>query len=141
MRLDQVSDPALLREEIRLLRDRVEFLEEENRQLRATHLTRDWEPPLELGLTPNEKIIFAGLFNQKGTCSKPFLMDLIYALRPGEAAEEKIIDVCICRMRKKIAEFELQIDTVWGQGYAMPEESKVILRNWGKEPEALEEAA
>lgn len=137
MRLENLS-ADVLREEVRLLRERVEFLEEENRQLRETVLTKTWEPPIELGLTPQEKIVFTTLRNHDGTCSKQYIMDMLYSLRPNDVAEEKIIDVYICKIRKKIKEFGLTIETVWGQGYVMPAASKGILANWGQE---LEEAA
>lgn len=58
--------------------------------------------------------------------SKEVLMDNLYALRTDDPPEIKIIDVFICKLRKKIGEThpdaEKFIDTVWGQGYRLTSE-------------------
>lgn len=50
--------------------------------------------------------------------SKEQIMDRIY-LGPDEEPEIKIVDVFVCKLRKKIDPLGLRIDTVWGSGYAM----------------------
>lgn len=42
----------------------------------------------------------------------------------GEEPDAKIVDVFICKARKKIAPFGIQIETLWGQGYRLPPASK-----------------
>jgi hypothetical protein len=47
--------------------------------------------------------------------------------RPGEGAEEtdvKMVDVVICKLRRKLKEYNLKIDTVWGTGYLMPADDR-----------------
>jgi hypothetical protein len=50
---------------------------------------------------------------------------LHYAVTPE--AEPKIIDVFICKLRRKLAPYQLQIITVWGVGYQIPPASKASI--------------
>ncbi len=49
------------------------------------------------------------------TRTKEFLMMSLYPI--AEDTEEKIIDVMVCKMRRKIAKAGIVIETVWGRGY------------------------
>jgi len=49
--------------------------------------------------------------------SKALLMDEIYGLFGGEEPVERILDVFVCRVRKKLRDTPLNIETVWGKGY------------------------
>jgi len=130
-----VSDKTLA-EENRILREEIDQLREENRQLRRQLLPKDWEPPLELSLTPKERVILATLFKSPGTVSKESLMDTLYQFaHPEEVAQIKIVDVFVCKIRKKIAPYEMVIDTIWGEGYALTPASRDVLLNWGAELE------
>ena len=40
----------------------------------------------------------------------------------------KIIDVWICKMRKKLRPYGIEVKTAWGAGYEIPEASEVIAR-------------
>ena len=52
-----------------------------------------------------------------GQCvSKGALMDALYFDRAGEP-EPKIVDILVCKLRRKIAGSGFVIETVWGQGY------------------------
>lgn len=51
--------------------------------------------------------------------SKTQLMDSIYATAAGEEPMEKIIDVFICKLRKKVEPLGVRIETTWGSGYAL----------------------
>ena len=98
------------------LRDEVEVLRE------LTGLTL--EAPVCLRLTAAEAQVF-GYLRRNEIATKPALMNLLYGLRPdSEAAAEKIVDVFICKMRKKVAPFGIAIETVWGQGHYLPPASK-----------------
>jgi len=50
--------------------------------------------------------------------SKEALLFALYQLRQEEP-ELKIIDVFICKLRKKLKPLGISIDTVWGRGYRM----------------------
>jgi hypothetical protein len=48
-------------------------------------------------------------------------------------ARGKILDVWVCKMRKKLKPFGINIKTHWG-GYEMPEASKAIARELMAQP-------
>lgn len=102
-----------------MLRERIAVLE------RA--LVGDDLPPLEFGLTPQEGRLF-GLLMHRTTVTKDSAMAVLYRDFAKEEADLKIVDVFICRMRKKLAPFGIKIATRWGQGYELPSASKEIAR-------------
>ena len=51
--------------------------------------------------------------------TKESALDHIYQLDPDGEPEIKIIDVYICKIRKKVEPLGLRIDTQWGKGYAL----------------------
>lgn len=116
--------------EIAQLQARVDELEEENRQLKDQLLDVTWEPPLEIGLTGKEAALIAILMKQKGVVSKESLLGTMYQLMTDDPPELKIIDVFVCKARKKLRPYGLEIATVWGRGYELPEATKALLRNW-----------
>lgn len=46
-----------------------------------------------------------------------------------EPTDPKIVDVVICKMRKKLKEFGIQINTLWGAGYFISPEHRTIAFN------------
>ncbi len=73
---------------------------------------------MEFGLTPAESRLLQCLM-QTRACTKPHLHAVV-----APDAEPKIVDVFVCKIRAKLRKFQIRIETIWGQGYAMPEESK-----------------
>lgn len=51
--------------------------------------------------------------------SRAAAMEWLYQLRPDAEPEIKIVDVFICKLRKKLAPLGIKIDTYWGRGYAL----------------------
>lgn len=51
--------------------------------------------------------------------SRESAVDYLYQLDPDGQAEAKIIDVLICKIRRKVEPLGLRIDTQWGKGYAL----------------------
>ena len=76
---------------------------------------------LAFGLTPAESRLLQCLV-QARACTKPHLHAVV-----APEAEPKIIDVFVCKIRAKLRKFQVRIDTIWGQGYAMDEESKRLV--------------
>jgi len=105
--------------QIAALRERIEVLEEENRQLRALRL-----PPvtqyLGLGLSNTERVVMATLMSTAALCTRDYLLDCVVLsrVRPS-SVEPKTIDVMLCRARKKLAAigFPRVIETEWGEGW------------------------
>lgn len=98
-------------EEIEVLREKVRQLEE---ALTPTNSTVE----IEWLLTSREARVFAHLTTRE-MATKQSVMAALYSDRPDEEPEIKIVDVFICKMRKKLRPFGIVIDTVWGQGYSL----------------------
>ena len=99
--------------------------DEEIVQLRA-QLGMDFHTPMEWGLTGAEQRLF-GVLMARATATKEQLMAGVYAGRMDQA-EIKIIDVFVCKARKKLAVVGITISTIWGQGYMLPPESKALAK-------------
>ncbi|WP_280136454.1 winged helix-turn-helix domain-containing protein [Rhizobium sp. Leaf384] len=76
-------------------------------------------------LTRQEFAIFTTLHNAKGGVrTKEQLLKAVTSL-VDEVPEIKIVDVFVCKIRKKLSDLNLGIETVWGTGYRlMPRERK-----------------
>ncbi|MBN8960551.1 MAG: winged helix-turn-helix transcriptional regulator [Rhizobiales bacterium] len=83
------------------------------------------DAPLELGLTRSEATIL-GLLAKNEVVRKASVLEMLYMHKQDEA-EIKIVDVFVCKIRRKLKPFGVVIDTVWGQGYSMPGASKAIV--------------
>lgn len=51
--------------------------------------------------------------------TKEAALEWMYQITPDKEPEMKIIDVYICKARKKLTPIGVRIDTVWGKGYAL----------------------
>jgi DNA-binding response OmpR family regulator len=109
----------LLEDENTTLRDRVEHLEE------ALGMAAEF--PLHFGLTGQESICLGVLLKNKAPRKATF-MTALYSDRIEDEVKEKIVDVFICKMRKKLAPHGVAIETMWGEGYFLKEETKTRLR-------------
>jgi two-component system cell cycle response regulator CtrA len=80
------------------------------------------EPLIEdhpFGLTKGENRLFQALKAKIGrTVSKGALLDALAFDKPNEP-QVKIIDVWVCKMRKKLIGSCWNIETVWGKGYRL----------------------
>ena len=80
------------------------------------------------GLTTQEAAIFGVLLSNRAPRKSTFMAALYSDGAYDDEAEEKIIDVWICKIRKKLKPFGIEIKTNWGESYEIPEASKVIVR-------------
>ncbi len=81
--------------------------------------------PLEFGLTRSEAVI-CGLLAKNEMVTKSLMLEALY-MHEQDEAEIKIVDVWICKMRRKLKPFGIEIKTVWGRGFAMPPASRAII--------------
>ncbi|MEO1110555.1 MAG: helix-turn-helix domain-containing protein [Pseudomonadota bacterium] len=101
-------------------------LEAENDELRARiddlerALFADVIVPFDWGLTANESRVVACLLSRP-FATKDALMAALYRNDGKDEAHIKIIDVFVCKARKKLAPFGVEIKTLWGQGYMVDE--------------------
>lgn len=94
---------------------------------------RHYEVPVEWRLTKSEERLFlAFLDNRRG--DKEHLYATLYGDRE-DAPDIQIVDIFICKLRKKLTPFGVNIVTVWGRGYALDD------RDGWRERLAVREAA
>jgi len=84
-------------------------------------------PPLEFGLTGHEAAVLGILLNREVVTKQAMLCGL-YSARADDAPNIKIVDVYVCKLRKKLAPFGVEVATHWGVGYSMPAGSKALVR-------------
>lgn len=113
--------------------DYVRKLEEENDELRERIIVLEEqigvriEAPLVLGLTGQEARIFGALMS-RDLLTKEMMLAVLYLSRGLDEAEQKIVDVFICKMRPKLKAYGITIETVWGRGYLLKPEMKRRVR-------------
>lgn len=115
------------------LRDEyVQSLEAENDRLREKIIALEEtlgvriETPLMLGLTGQEAKLF-GVLLKREMVTKEQAMDVLYGNRAGGGEVEiKIVDVFVCKIRKKLMPYSISIETIWGRGFRMTAESKTV---------------
>ena len=105
---------------LQALRDRVDELEE----LVGVRQRDEWALPLS---AMQEKLV--GLLRKSAVVNKERAYVAMYGARPecDQPVDFKIIDTMICNIRKKLAPYEIEISTKWGQGYYLSEESRTRL--------------
>lgn len=114
----------LLQRQNKQLREENDELRETVRQLRArldpdrSELPR-WLPHL----TRLEQRFLIALGTGR-LMSKERLHDQIYGDDPDGGPELKIVDVFICKLRKKLTPYGVAIETIWGRGYRMTAQTK-----------------
>lgn len=84
-------------------------------------------PPIEWGLTSSEARVFGALLERE-LVTIDVAMAVLYRDNAAEEAEEKILDVFICKIRKKLKPFGIEILTRWGVGYQLSGETKKAVR-------------
>ena len=86
--------------------------------------------PLEFRLTGKEGQMLGRLLKGGAVTKTQFMTSLYSGM---DEPELKIIDVFICKLRKKLKPWGLEIQTIWGSGYFMPEASIAKFREfWPK---------
>ncbi len=128
---------------------RLEAVEAENDMLRARVDTLEralglqLDAPVAFGLTASEARVRGVLLNRDHAGKETIMLALYGGLHQQDEAEIKIVDVFVCKMRKKLKRFGIEIETVWGRGYRMTPEMKVAARAYFDEPgaEAAEDVA
>lgn len=103
----------------------IEVLREKVRQLELMLAPPGYVVPIEWRLTVHEARIFCYLLTRP-MATKDQLMAALYSDRVDEAPEIKIVDVFVCKLRKKIAPFGVKIATHWGQGYGLPDRELIL---------------
>jgi two-component system cell cycle response regulator CtrA len=109
------------------LRDQNDELREKVRQLEEV-IGLSFQAPVEFGLTRREEMVLGTLLRRE-RLSKEQIMTVMYSDRIS-VPDIRILDVYVCRLRKKLKPFEIEIRTMWGIGYALPPASKAIIKQF-----------
>lgn len=81
-----------------------------------------------VGATRSEASLL-GIMLERDTAETNTILRLLYPDRSeDELPDPKIVDVVVCKTRKKVSDLGIEIKTIWGTGYSMPPESKARLR-------------
>lgn len=109
-------------------REQIARLREENLWLRAElGLLVDAEQMAEaqkwFGLTKSEAQILLCLINSK-LMTKELAMHALTAAGYEFEAEEKLIDVFVCKLRKKLKPHGAGVSLIWGTGYYLDQPSR-----------------
>jgi DNA-binding response OmpR family regulator len=117
---------------------RVEALELENdrlrdeiERLRSGGAAFGFIPPAEWRLTQKETRVLEVLLRLP-MASKDQIMAGCYVPGADDEPMIKIVDVFICKMRRKLRPFAIEIRTLWGVGYTMDAEAKAKCRAAGE---------
>lgn len=109
---------------------RIAALEEDNERLRERVQTLEdalgitpFLTPVEWRLTGSETRLFGHLL-ARDVATKASIMSALYEPGVNDEPEIKIVDVFVCKLRKKLAPFGIEIATLWGMGYRMTAEAK-----------------
>ncbi|MGX7708008.1 winged helix-turn-helix domain-containing protein [Methylobacterium sp. Gmos1] len=85
--------------------------------------------PLSWRLTPHEEAVLLVLYGAKTrVVHRERMLIGVYGIL-ADAPEQKILDVFVCKVRRKLMEAQtrISIDTVWGRGWRLNEENHARL--------------
>jgi hypothetical protein len=92
------------------------------------------------GLTQIEARLLAALSDGR-VHSKESLHSAMYFERGDHAPEIKIIDVFVCKIRRKLAGYPIKVETVWGAGHCVADTAPLKAALAGKQVLPTEMAA
>jgi two-component system, cell cycle response regulator CtrA len=114
----------------------IEKLEDENEELRGRIQQLEDELawtgvvfPIEWALTGRESQVLCSLMGRE-VCTKAYVHTMLYSTDPDGGAEIMIVNVFICKMRKKLTPYGIKIETRWGIGYSLSQESRTSLKGY-----------
>lgn len=114
MSLVSNTDPAKLsHEQLLAYCYQLEAQLEADNELRNSGATARYQ--VQFALTQKEAALLAILADGR-LYTKEYILGALY-LHDEDAPELKIVDVFICKIRKKLAPYGVAIETLWGSGY------------------------
>lgn len=115
----QINIEATLKDQLDEALERIRQLEEE---LRGS--VEAW--PADWGITNQQRTLMAALMRHDMVNKESFHFSL-YGHRNNPPGI-KIIDVLICKLRKRLNDIGITIHTLWGKGYFISPEDKAFIR-------------
>lgn len=114
-----------LRTTVSILQNKISLLEETIVQLKTEKFKSVWHPPLSLGLTSKESKILSYIYSHENFASKEELYDHLYSFNLDcDFPEENIITVYVCKIRRKMKPFGIDLNLKRVIGYYLTQENK-----------------
>ena len=111
-------------------------LQERIRQLEAELYGRHWQSPVQFGLTSQEDKFLAALVAYPGVRGCDTLFDACTNGGADEDERKRLVTVIACRIRRKTRPFGITINTHYGRGYSLTQDSRNRLLAWNQEQAA-----
>lgn len=105
-------------EEVVRLRRQNTRLEEENRWLKD-QLRPPGFLPSAFPLTDREEALFKALISRPQWTREALLNSLYLGVSDRDLPDLRMVDVLVCKVRRKLKPFGLEIQTYWGKGFGM----------------------
>lgn len=121
----------------RNLAERNERLEAELATLKADLLAHHWEAPREFGLSWTQERILAVLLRHDRIV--PYESIFAATRTPNSRLNVdsgKLVMVLVCKLRRQLAPFGIEIETMWGAGYRLSADSRRKLMTWASAEQA-----
>lgn len=107
------------------LRAERDELAEQVRQLQDIINDRSWVP-VDWRLTASEATVLNVLALRR-IATKDAIHCALYGTDPEGGANEKIVDVLVHKLRKKLAAYGIDVHTEWGVGYRLDDAARMIV--------------
>lgn len=125
--MSQPDRVAELEDLVAAQRRRIGDLELQVEMMAGEQADRIARVPVEWGLTGREARLLLFLA-ARGEATKGQIMTALYADRTDDPPEIKIVDVFVCKLRRKLKPFGIAILTLWGRGYALEPAARAAVR-------------
>ncbi len=102
----------------RQLREENEMLRERVRQLESELVPAHFSFPVKYRLTGSEAVVLRRLMATEVASPRSIILAL-YSDRSEDYPEPSIVNVWICKIRKKLRPFGISIQNIWGEGYRL----------------------
>lgn len=121
-----------------ILAARVEEQAEEIRQLKAELAMAPWEPPAALQIGRGQQLAALRLLLARDRvvnfwAIRSAILDGGIFRCAAEDVTDNHMKVVVSKLRTKLRAHGMNIETVWGEGYRLPPETRQRLLNWTSE--------
>lgn len=118
--------------DVQSLRDRISYLEEENRQLKEALMPSDNPFYGCFGLSPQGSVVLNAIYKNNGELSAERLDQLMVVYAKENRGEDIYLSyergrVAICKLRKALKPYGIEIKNIPSVGYWMDKKSKAKL--------------